>query len=160
MSNEVTLEELKAYEGKELSPSEWFQIEQERINLFAQCTDDHQHIHVDPDRMKDSPFGSAIAHGFLTLSLLTGHGPSDWPQLENSVMDLNYGLDRVRFINPVRASSKVRFHTKILSVTEKSPGRVLIKAEKTLEIDGEEQPAMFAETLGMMVTADAEESRF
>ncbi len=156
MSNEVTLEELKAYEGQELSPSDWFNITQERINQFADCTDDHQYIHVDPEHMKDSPFGSTIAHGFLSLSLLAGHGSSDWPRLKDSVMSLNYGLDRVRFINPVKVNSKVRFRTKIISVTEKSPGRVLIKAQKTLEIDGEEKPAMIAETLGMLVTAAAE----
>ena len=156
MPKEVTLEELKAYEGKELSPSDWFEIKQERINQFADCTDDHQYIHVDPERMKDSPLGSTIAHGFLSLSLLSGHGPSDWPQLKNRVMSLNYGLDRVRFITPVKVNSKVRVHTKILSVTEKSRGRVLIKAQKTLEIDGEEKPAMIAETLGMLVTTAAE----
>ena len=156
MSTEVTLEELKAYEGKELSPSDWFEIKQERIDQFADCTDDHQYIHVDPKRMKDTPMGSTIAHGFLSLSLLSGHGSPDWPQLENCVMSLNYGLDRVRFINPVKVKSKVRFHTKILSVTEKSPGRVLIKAEKTMEIDGEDKPAMIAETVGMLVTASTE----
>ncbi len=156
MCNEVTLEELKAYEGRELSPSDWFEIQQERINQFADCTDDHQYIHVDPERMKDSPLGGTIGHGFLSLSLLAGHGPSDWPRLKNSVMSLNYGLDRVRFINPVKVNSKVRFRTRILSVTEKSPGRVLVKAEKTMEIDGEEKPAMIAETLGMQVTRDAE----
>jgi acyl dehydratase len=156
MSNQVSLEELMAYAGKELDPTEWFEITQDRINQFADCTDDHQYIHVEPDRMQDSAFGSTVAHGFLSLSLLAGHGSSDWPQLENCVMSLNYGLDRVRFINPVKVNSKVRFLTKILSVTEKSPGRVLIKAEKTLEIDGEEKPAMVAETLGMLVMSGAE----
>lgn len=155
-SNEVTLEELKGYEGKTLSPSEWFEIKQERINQFAECTDDHQYIHVDPERMKDSPFASTIAHGFLSLSLLAGHGPPDWPQLKNRVMSLNYGLDRVRFLNPVKVTSKLRVHTKILSVTEKSPGRVLVKAEKTVEIEGEEKPAMIAETLVMLITTAAE----
>jgi len=156
MSDEVTLEELKSFEGKELSPSDWFVVEQERIDRFADCTDDHQYIHVDPERMKDSPFGATIAHGFLSLSLLSGHGPSDWPRLKNSVMGLNYGLDRVRFLNPVKVNSRVRVRTRILSVTEKSPGRVLIKAEKTMEIDGEEKPAMIAETLGMQVMATAQ----
>jgi acyl dehydratase len=153
MSNEVTLEELKDYEGKELSPSDWFEIKQDRIDQFAECTDDHQYIHVDPVRMKDSPLGSTIAHGFLSLSLLAGHGSSDWPRLKDGVMSLNYGLDRVRFIKPVKVNSKVRVRTRILSVTEMSPGRVLIKSEKTMEIHGEEKPAMIAETLGMLVTA-------
>jgi acyl dehydratase len=156
MPDNVTLQQLKSYEGQELAPTEWFEIKQDRVDQFAHCTDDHQFIHVDSERMKDSHFGGTIAHGFLSLSLLAGHSPTDWPQLENCVMSLNYGLDRVRFINPVRVNSKVRFRTKILSVTQKSPGRVLIKAEKTLEIDGQEKPAMIAETLGMLVTGTAE----
>jgi acyl dehydratase len=155
MYNVVTLDELKAYEGSELAPSDWFEITQERINRFADCTDDHQYIHVDPERMKQSEFGGTIAHGFLSLSLLAGHGSPDWPRLKDSVMSLNYGLDRVRFINPVRVNSRVRFRTKILSVAEKSPGRVLIKAQKTLEIDGEEKPALIAETLSLLVTMAA-----
>jgi acyl dehydratase len=155
MSNEVTLEELKAYEGTELMPSNWFEIDQHRINQFADCTGDHQYIHLDPEHMKDSEFGGTIAHGYLMLALLAGHGSPNLPRLKNSVMSLNYGLDRVRFINPVRANSKVRFHTRILSVIEKSPGRVLIKAQRTLEIDGEKKPAMIAETIGMVVTTAA-----
>lgn len=152
MPNTVTLEELKSYEGEELSPSGWIEIKQERINQFADCTDDHQYIHVDAERMKDSHYGGTIGHGFLSLSLVAGHGPADWPQLENSVLNLNYGLDRVRFLQPVKVDSRVRIHTKIISVTEKSAGRVLIKSEKTLEIEGEEKPGMVAECLGMAVT--------
>jgi acyl dehydratase len=156
MSNEVTLEELKAYEGRELAPSQWVEIGQQRIDQFADCTEDRQYIHVDPLAMKDTPMGCTIAHGFLSLSLMSEYGPLDWPELEDCVMKLNYGLDRVRFINPVKVNSRVRFRTRIVSVTEKSPGRVLIKAEKCMEIDGEEEPAMIAETLGMLVTTAAE----
>ena len=152
MSDEVTLDELKAYEGKDLSPSDWIEVNQDRIDSFADCTDDHQYIHVDPERMAQSAYGSTIAHGFLSLSLLAGHGPPDWPQLENTVLNLNYGLDRLRFLQPVKAGSRVRIHTKIISVTEKSPGRVLIKAEKSMEIEGEEKPALVAVSLGMAVT--------
>ncbi|MDA0346801.1 MAG: MaoC family dehydratase [Verrucomicrobia bacterium] len=151
MAKEVTLEELKTYEGKELSPTDWFEINQERIDQFADCTDDHQYIHVDPERMKDSPYGSTIGHGFLSLSLVAGHTSPDWPKLKGAVLSLNYGLDKVRFLNPVKVNSRVRFHTKILSVQEKSPGRILVKAQKTLEIEGEDKPAMIAETLGMVV---------
>ncbi len=154
MPKTITLEELKNYEGRELSPSDWIDITQERIDQFAHCTDDHQYIHVDPERMKDSPYRCTIAHGFLSLSLMAGHGPADWPELENRVLSLNYGLDRVRFLQPVRVNSRVRFHTKIVSVREKSPGRVLIKSEKILEIEGLglDKPAMIAESLGMAVT--------
>ncbi len=151
MANTVTLEEFKAYEGRELSPTDWIEISQERINQFADCTDDHQFIHVDPERMKDSEYGCTIGHGFLSLSLLAGHGPPDFPDIEGRVLSLNYGLDKARFLNPVKVNSRVRFHTKILSVTEKSPGRILIKSQKTLEIEGEERPALVAETLGMAV---------
>ena len=151
MALEVTLEELKNYEGKELSPTDWFVIDQGRINQFADCTDDHQYIHVDPERMKDSEYGSTIGHGFLSLSLVAGHIPLDFPEIKGRVLSLNYGLDKVRFLNPVKVDSRVRFHTKILSVTEKSPGRILVKSQKTLEIEGEERPALVAETLGMAV---------
>ena len=151
MAVEVTLEELKAYEGKELSPTDWFVIDQDRINQFADCTDDHQYIHVDPERMKDSEYGGTIGHGFLSLSLLAGHGPPDFPDIKGRVLSLNYGLDKVRFLNPVKVNSRVRFHTKILSITEKSPGRILIKSQKTLEIEGEEKPGLVAEALGMAV---------
>ncbi len=151
MTNEVTLDELKAYEGKDLAPSGWIEISQDRIDKFADCTDDHQFIHVDPERMKHSEYGSTIAHGFLSLSLLAGHGSVDWPQLKDTVLNLNYGLDRLRFLQPVKVNSRVRIHTKIISVREKSPSRVLIKAEKTMEIEGEDKPALVAETLGMTV---------
>jgi acyl dehydratase len=152
MPKDVTLEELKAYEGRELIPSGWIEIDQARIDKFADCTDDHQYIHVDPARMKDSEFGCTIAHGFLSLSLMAGHGSVDWPQLKNTVLNLNYGLDRLRFLQPVKVNSKVRIHTKIVSITEKSPGRVLVKTEKSMEIEGEAKPAIIAESLGMIVT--------
>jgi len=102
--------------------------------------------------MKDSEFGCTIAHGFLSLSLMAGHGSVDWPQLKNTVLNLNYGLDRLRFLQPVKVNSKVRIHTKIVSITEKSPGRVLVKTEKSMEIEGEAKPAIIAESLGMIVT--------
>ncbi|MBH52995.1 MAG: hypothetical protein CMI18_01465 [Opitutaceae bacterium] len=153
MSNEVTLEELKTYEGKDLTPTDWFVIDQERIDRFADCTDDHQYIHVDPERMKDSEYGATIGHGFLSLSLMAGHGPPDFPELKGCLLSLNYGLDKVRFLNPVKVNSKVRYHTKILSVREKSPGHILLKTLKTMEIEGEEKPAFVAEALGMAVLA-------
>ena len=152
MGKELTFEEFKAYEGKQLEPSEWFEVAQDRIDQFAECTDDHQYIHVDPERAKDTPFGATIAHGFLSLSLISGHGPKDMPQLKGRVMGINYGLDRLRFLNPVKVNSRVRIHTKILSIKEKSPGNYLVKTEKSMEIEGEEKPALVAETLGMVVT--------
>ena len=148
----VMLGEFKTYEGKELAPSDWIEIEQERIDRFAECTGDHQFIHVDPEAAKNTPFGATIAHGHLLLSLIPAHRPADMPSLKNTVMTINYGLNRVRFITPVKVNSRVRFHTKILSIVEKSPGNILVTTERTLELEGEEKPALVAETLGMIVT--------
>ena len=149
----VSLEELRTYEGKNLAPSNWFEIGQERIDQFSECTDDHQFIHVDPEAAKNTPFGATIAHGFLLLSLISVHGPVDIPVLENTVMVINYGVNRVRFVTPVPVNSNVRIHTKIISVVEKSPGKILITFEKKMELEGEEKPAFVAESLGMVVTS-------
>ena len=151
MPVEISLDQLDEYEGRELSPSDWLVIDQDRINRFADSTDDHQYIHVDPERMKDSEYGSTVSHGFLSLSLMAGHPPPDLPIVKERVLSLNYGLDKVRFLNPVKVDSRVRYHTKILSIREKSPGRILIKQQKTLEIEGEEKPALIAEVLAMVV---------
>jgi len=157
MPTEVSVEELKGYEGKSLSPSEWVEVTQDRIDRFADCTDDHQYIHVDPEAAKNTPFGATIAHGFLSLSLLAGHRSPDMPTIKNAVMGINYGLDRVRFLNPVKVNSRVRIHTKIISVTEKRRGYILIKSERSMEIEGEEKPALIAETLGLIVTTTAKD---
>jgi acyl dehydratase len=153
MPNTVTLEELREYEGRDLAPSDWIEVTQDRIDRFADCTDDHQFIHVDPEAAKSTPWGTTIAHGFLSLSLIAGHSPKDWPQLENAVMGINYGLDKVRFLAPVKVGGRVRIHTKILSVRQRQAGRVLIKSQKTMEIEGESKPAFIAETLGLTVAA-------
>ena len=112
----VTGDELKEYAGRSLLPSEWMTITQERIDQFADVTDDHQFIHVDEAAAKATPLASTIAHGFLTLSLISALRPSDWPVLENAEMVINYGLDKLRFLRPVKAGSRVRVHTKILAV--------------------------------------------
>ncbi|HEY8572649.1 MaoC family dehydratase [Phenylobacterium sp.] len=155
MRKEISAEEFKGYAGRQLSPSDWITVGQERINQFAACTDDPQFIHVDPERAKrESPFGGTIAHGFLSLSLLSEHGPPDFPIVRDVAFALNYGLDRVRFLTPVPSGSRVRIHTKILSVEEKGPGRLLMKQEKTMEIEGHNKPAYVAEHLGMLVLRD------
>ena len=150
----VTGDELKEYAGRSLLPSEWMTITQERINDFADVTDDHQFIHVDEAAARATPLGSTIAHGFLTLSLLSVLKPPDWPVLENTVMVFNYGLDKLRFLQPVKAGSRVRIHTKILAVRKKRPGEYLIKSEKTMEIEGEEKPAFVAQVLVLVVGKD------
>src|SRR5262245_43306153 len=148
--NTITLQEFKGYEGRELAPTEWISIEQDRIAKFADCTDDHQFIHLDAARARqETPFGGTIAHGFLLLSLISAHQPPDMPRIAHTRFVLNYGLDRVRFLSVVRTGARVRFRTKVASITEKEPGRVLVKNEKTMEIDGEAKPALIAEQLFM-----------
>ncbi len=156
MTDTITLEQFKGWVGRQLAPTEWFTIDQDRINKFADCTDDHQFIHVDIERAKrELPIGSTIAHGFLSLSLLAGHRPADFPHISDVAMSLNYGLDRVRFLSQVKSGKRVRIHSKITAIVEKSPGRLLCTQEKTMEIEGESKPAYIAETLGLLVAKGA-----
>lgn len=143
----VPVSQLQSYVGKELGRSQWLTIDQQRINQFAECTGDHQFIHVDPVKAKHTPFGSTIAHGFLSLSLIPMLMESLMIMPEGLKMAINYGLDSVRFIQPVKVDSRVRLAVSVLEVTEKRPGQWLIKAQATLEIEGEEKPAYIAEPL-------------
>ena len=137
--------------GKEIGTSEWFEVDQERINQFADTTLDHQFIHVDPE--KATPlFGSTIAHGFLSLSLIPHLTSQAVLAPENLKHVFNYGLDKVRFINPVNVGSKVRTISKVVSVDDKGDGRYLMKTEITMEIDGVDKPAFVAESLSMFIT--------
>ena len=141
--------ELKNYIGKDLGRSEWITIEQDRIDQFAECTGDHQFIHVDPEKAKLTPFGTTIAHGFLSLSLIPSlcAGLQILPQ--GMKMGINYGLDSVRFIQPVKVGSRVRAQLTLVDVTEKNPGQWLTKGKVTLEIEGVDKPAYIAETLSL-----------
>lgn len=151
-ATQITLDEFRTFGGRQLAPTPWITIDQKRVTTFAECTDDHQFIHLDPDRARrETPFGGTIAHGYLVLSLIPAHLPPDLPRIRGLGFELNYGLDRVRFITPVRVGARVRIHTKVLSVTEKGAGRVLFKMEKTMEIEGEDKPAYVAEQLGMYI---------
>ena len=143
----VPVSQLPDYAGKELGRSDWLTIDQERINQFAECTGDHQFIHVDPVKAKHTPFGTTIAHGFLSLSLIPKLMEGLMIMPEGLKMAVNYGLDSVRFIQPVKVNSRVRLAVSILEVTEKRAGQWLIKAQATLEIEGEEKPAYIAEPL-------------
>ncbi|ROL80525.1 dehydratase [Pseudomonas protegens] len=145
----VPVAELKDYVGKELGRSAWLTIDQERINLFAEATGDFQFIHVDPAKAAKTPFGTTIAHGFLTLSLIPKLMEDILVLPEGLKMVVNYGLDSVRFIQPVKVDSKVRLKVELTDVTEKKPGQWLLKATVTLEIDGEENPAYIAEPLSL-----------
>ena len=137
-------DELQAKVGTDIGVGEWLEISQERIDAFADATNDHQWIHVDAARAADGPFGTTIAHGFLTLSLLVDLAPSlDVP---GARMGINYGLDRVRFISPVPAGSRIRARSTLVSVDE-IPGGLHIKSEVTVEVEGGDKPAMVAETL-------------
>ena len=147
----VPAEKLVDYVGKEIGTSEWFEVDQERINQFADTTLDHQFIHVDPE--KATPlFGSTIAHGFLSLSLIPHLTSQAVLAPENLKHVFNYGLDKVRFINPVNVGSKVRTLSKVVSVDDKGDGRYLMKTELTMEIDGVDKPAFVAESLSMFIT--------
>lgn len=143
----VPVAALSQYVGKELGRSEWLKIDQQRINLFAEATGDFQFIHVDPQKAAQTPFGCTIAHGFLTLSLIPKLMEDILVLPEGLKMMVNYGLDSVRFIQPVKVDSQVRLKVELLEATEKRPGQWLLKAMATLEIDGEEKPAYVAEPL-------------
>lgn len=147
----VPKEELGNHIGVAQEPSAWFTLDQERINTFADCTEDRQFIHVDPEAAAQTPFGGPIAHGFLSLSMLSHLSIQNGIGVEGTVMGINYGFDKVRFLAPVRAGKRVRTHTKLVEVTEKDGGRILLKNEITMEIEDEETPALVAEWLSMVV---------
>ena len=143
----VPVAELKDYIGKELGSSDWLTIDQERINQFAECTGDHQFIHVDPEKAKLTPFGSTIAHGFLSLSLVPMLMEKIMIMPQGLKMAVNYGFDSVRFIQPVKVNSKVRLVVTLVDANEKNPGQWLLKAKAVLEIEGSPKPAYIAEPL-------------
>jgi acyl dehydratase len=146
---------LDAFVGREIGVSGWVAVDQRRIDEFADCTGDRQWIHVDVERARrESPFGGTIAHGYLTLSLVgplcmeAGAIPAD------AKAALNYGLDKVRFMAPVKAGARVRNRVVLLLVEPRGGGRTLLKLQNTLEIEGEPKPALVAESLALLVAAD------
>lgn len=147
-----SLATLNDFVGKELGVTEWLTVTQERINAFADCTGDHQWIHVDVERARrESPFGGTIAHGYLTLSLLSAmqFELNTIPSGAQAV--LNYGTDKVRFITPVKSGARIRDHIMLVAAESKGPGRTLLTTRHTVEIEGEEKPAMVADTLAMVL---------
>ena len=160
MNKVIPAASLQDHIGQEVGVTDWMSIDQERINQFADATDYHQYIHVDVERAAQTPFGGTIAHGFLTLSLLSAlSSRGGGLKLENTVMGINYGLDRVRFVHPVRAGQRIRGRFRLSSVEEKSPGRYLTRYAVTVEIEGVEKPALVADWLGMTVVAPSAEAR-
>lgn len=148
---------LKELEGADQGYGEWFEVDQNRINDFADATIDHQFIHVDPERaLVETPFGGTIAHGFLSLSLLvhlTASLPVAIPKMEGQLMGINYGFEKIRFINPVLAGARIRAQSKISSVELKEPTAVNITRTITVEIEGQNKPAMVAEWITRSVFA-------
>ncbi len=147
----VPLEELESSIGQETGRSGWFTVDQERIDTFADATMDHQWIHVDPESAAQGPFGSTIAHGFLTQSLLSYLTLESMLLPEGAAMYINYGSNKVRFLNPVKVDSRVRAISVLKEVAEKKPGQILITNAVTVEIEGAEKPALVAELLTLAV---------
>jgi acyl dehydratase len=138
--------ELPKAAGRKLGESAWLEITQQRVDLFADATDDHQWIHVDPERAKAGPFGAPIAHGYLTLSLVSRFLP-EIVTVRGVAMGVNYGVDRVRFPSPVRVGARVRGSGELLEAARQQDGSVQAKIRVTVEIEGSEKPACVAETL-------------
>ncbi|MBF8675100.1 MaoC family dehydratase [Pseudomonas fulva] len=145
----VPVTALTQYVGKSLGHSAWLTIDQQRIDRFAEATGDHQFIHVDPQRAAQTAFGGTIAHGFLTLSLIPALIEDILVLPQGLKMVVNYGLDSVRFIQPVKVDSQVRLHVELADVQQKRPGQWLLKAIATLEIKDEDKPAYRAESLSL-----------
>ena len=145
-----TFDEVSAAAGEELGTSEWLEIDQERVNAFADATGDHQWIHVDVDRAASGPFGGTIAHGYLTLSLIPQFSAQIF-SLETPGAKLNYGVNKVRFPNPVRVGSKVRATASLAEVTDIPAGKQLV-TKFVLEIEGEDKPACVAETVVLLLS--------
>jgi acyl dehydratase len=146
----ATVEELRASIGTEVGTSSWLTIDQERIEAFADATDDRQFIHVDPEAAAQTPFGGTVAHGFLSLSMLSRMGAEAMLLPESLRMAVNYGLDRVRFIAPVPSGKRIRGRFVLDSVDEKAPGQLLVRHSVTVEIEGVDKPALTAQWLGLL----------
>ncbi|GGM09696.1 nodulation protein NodN [Pseudooceanicola nanhaiensis] len=148
-------EELKGKVGEVVGTSKWFVIDQARIDRFADVTEDWQYIHVDPEKAKASPFGTTIAHGFLTLSMLSAMVYDGGPEVDGVVMGVNYGFDKVRFVSPVKEGARVRAVFTMMDVTDKGPNEIQTTMGVSVEIEGQEKPALVAEWLGRRYFAEA-----
>jgi acyl dehydratase len=146
----ASLDEIHSRIGSETGISSWLTMDQQRINEFADATEDRQFIHIDPETAARTPFGGTIGHGFLTLSMLSRMAAEGMLVPDSIKMAVNYGLDRVRFIAPVRSGKRIRGRFRLDSVEEKAPGQLLLRHTVTVEIEGEEKPALTAEWLGLL----------
>ncbi len=148
----AALDNIRARIGQEVGISSWLTVDQARIDAFADATEDRQFIHVDPDAAAQTPFGGTIAHGFLSLSLLSRMGAEAMLIPEGTKMAVNYGLDRVRFLAPVKSGARVRGRFTLDSAEEKAPGQIMFRHAVTVEIEGQEKPALTAMWLGLIFT--------
>ena len=153
MAGVVSIDDLSQLVGREVGPSDWVTVNQDRIDGFADVTEDHQFIHVDQALAAKGPFGTTIAHGFLTLALLTRLMSPLGVAIEGTMMGINYGFDRVRFLAPVKSGSRVRARATVLEAGERKPGQVLLRydVDVEIEIENEAKPALNAEWLVMSV---------
>jgi len=147
----AALDEIRSRIGDEVGVSGWIMLGQARIEQFADATEDRQFIHIDPAAAAQTPFGGTIAHGFLTLSLLSRMGAEAMLLPEGAQMAINYGLDRVRFLAPVRSGKRIRGRFTLDSVEEKGPGQILLRHSVTVEIEGDDKPALSAVWLALIV---------
>ena len=143
----MTLDELKTRVGEELGVSRWFTIDQPLINAFADLTEDHQYIHTDPERAAETPFGTTIAHGFLTLSFLSAMAYDAQPQVDGQAIGINYGFDRIRFLSPVPSGARIRARFTLAECTEKRPGDVMLAWDVSMEAEGATKPVVAARWL-------------
>ena len=146
------LDEIRAKIGQPIGTSDWIEVAQDRIDVFADATEDRQFIHIDPALAAQTPFGGTIAHGFLSLSVLSSMAAYVMQVPDTTRMAVNYGLDRVRFIAPIRAGKRVRGHFTLAAADDKAPGQLLLRHTVTVEIEGETKPALTAEWLGLIFT--------
>src|ERR1700751_5283574 len=150
----ISLASYQAMVGREVGVSSWHLIDQNRINLYADVIEDHQFIHSDPERAKrETPFGTTVAHGFLTMSLMSIMSYEVMPVIEGTTMGVNYGFDRLRFISPVRAGSRVRGRFVLAEAKLRKPEELQSRTNVTVEIEGEDKPALVADWIGLIYFA-------
>jgi acyl dehydratase len=145
MVREITLADIRALIGTETGLSDWILVDQTMIDAFANATDDHQFIHVDPERAKaESPFGGTIAHGFLTLSLMSTMNYNCLPKIREQTMGINYGFDKIRFISPVKSGARIRGHFTLSDARFRGAGMMMTSYDVSIEIEHEKKPALTA----------------
>ncbi|MGJ5203545.1 MaoC family dehydratase [Bradyrhizobium sp. HKCCYLR20261] len=146
----ISLEAYQAMVGQEIGVSSWHVLDQKRIDTYADVIEDHQFIHVDPEAAKATPFGTTIAHGFLTMSLLSVMSYEVMPAIEGTAMGVNYGFDKLRFISPVKSGKRVRGRFVLSEATLRKPKELQSRTNVTVEIEGEDKPALVADWIGLI----------